>query len=543
MGLDIRTNQQENQLVYAAAAGYIAKVRIEPYGFGRAIFINHSNGLTTLYAHLNNFLPELEKYVTEQQYKQQSWAIELNFSPAQFPVNKGSFIAYSGNTGGSQGPHLHFEIRDTKKSKCLNPLLFGFPLQDNVPPTLVKLAMYDRSFSLYEQTAQFFALKNTGRGYIIPKLPVLKTGLNKLSFAIQAYDRINGSNNQDGIYSAKLFVDEKPVVGFVIDSISYDETGYINAHIDYRYRHNGGPWLQHLSQLPGDRGPVYKHYEGDGTINLTDTNIHKVRIEIRDAYANSVDLNFLLQYDESLSKPQVHSLAHSHFSPGLANVLEQSDFQVYMPKECLYDTVPVFYYSNSKRGSGSLSLEHVLNNPSIPVHNSFTVRIKPTDVLPGKWNDKVVLQREYGAKRNVRRAKVENGFMVADFDDFGNFQAFLDLEPPTVNELGKGDTINLSAATMIVFQPDDNFGMKNFRAELDGLWLRFTNDKSKSYIYKFDERCPDGVHQLKVTLEDIAGNISTNTWWFKKYPYTPPKKQPVKKKSSSSKKKPVRKKR
>ena len=549
MGLDIRTDQKENQLVYAAAAGYIAKIRIEPNGFGRAIFINHPNGFTTLYAHLNDFFPELEKYVTEQQYRQQSWAIELNFSPAQFPVNKGSFIAYSGNTGGSQGPHLHFEIRDTKTSKCLNPLLFGFPLQDKVPPTLVKLAMYDRSFSLYEQTAQFFALKNTGSGYIIPKLPVLKTGLNKLSFAIQAYDRINGSNNQDGIYYARLFLDDRPVVGFVIDSIGYDETGYMNAHIDYRYRHNGGPWLQHLSKLPGDRGPVYKKYDGNGIINLNDPNRHKVRIEIKDAYANSVDLNFLLQYDESLSKPKAHSSDHSHFYPGQVNVLKKSDFEIYMPYECLYDTIPIFYYSNSKRGAGSLSLEHALNNPSIPVHNLFTVRIKPANGLQANWTDKVVIQREYGGKRNARKAKVENGFLVADFHDFGNFQAFLDQEPPTINELGKADTINLSAATMIIFQPDDNFGVKSFRAELDGQWLRFTNDKSRSYIYKFDERCPDGVHQLKVMAEDIVGNKTTKTWWFKKYPYTPPAKKAVKKKTggkkkaASSKKKSVRRKR
>jgi len=549
MGLDIRTDQKENQPVYAAAAGYIAKIKIEPFGFGRSISINHPNGLTTLYAHLNDFFPQLEKWVTDEQYKQQSWSIELNFSPNQFPVSKGSLIAYSGNTGGSQGPHVHFEIRDTKTSKCLNPLLFGFPLMDKVPPTLVKLAVYDRSFSLYEQSAQFFPLKNTDSGYIIPKLPLLKTGLNKLSFAIQAYDRISGSDNQDGIYSASLFVDDNPVVRFVIDSISYDETGYMNCHIDYRYKHNGGPWLQHLSQLPGDRGPVYKHYNGNGTIILNDTNRHKVRIEIDDAYANSADLGFIVQYDENLSQASAHPLAHSHFSPGLVNVLEKDDFEVYIPEECLYDTVPAFYYSTNKRPTGSLSIEHSLNNPSIPVHNSFTVRVKPTDNLPGQWNDKIVLQREYGGNRTVRKAKMENGFLVADFDDFGNFQAFLDLEPPSINDLGKGDTINLSAASRIAFQPTDNFGVKSFRAELDGQWIRFTNDKSRSYIYKFDERCPYGVHQLKVVIEDIVGNTTSKTWWFKKYPYTPPPKKAVKKKAgskkktTSSKKKPVRKKR
>lgn len=536
MGLDIRTDQKVNQLVYAAAAGYISRIRIEPFGFGRAIYINHPNGLSTLYAHLNDFNPALEKYVEEQQYKQQTWAIELEFSPQQFPVSKGSFIAYSGTTGGSQGPHVHFEIRDTKTDKCLNPLLFGMPLQDNVPPTLVKLAVYDRSFSVYEQTPKFFALTKTGNEYSIPKMPVVKTGLNKISFAIQAYDRISGSNNQDGIYSAKLFFDEKPVSGFEMDSISYDETGYMNAHIDFRYKYNGGPYLQHLSQLPGDHGPAYKQYSGDGIIYLSDTNIHSVRIEIKDAYGNLSPLNFSIQYDEGLSGVPAHSPSHQHFPPGQVNVLEKAGFEVYMPEDCLYDTIPALYYTINKQSSGSLSAVHSLNDPSIPVHGSFTVRLKPTDDLPGKWYDKLLLQREYGGKRSLKKAKLQNGFLVADFGDFGNFQAFLDLEPPTINELGKGDTINLSAATSIVFRPDDNFGVKNFRVELDGQWLRFTNDKGRSYIYKFDERCPDGVHELKVRVEDIVGNTTTKTWWFKKYPYTPPPKKKVIKKVSGKKK-------
>ncbi len=536
MGLDIRTDQKENQAVYAAAAGYIAKIRIEPGGFGRAIFINHPNGLTTLYAHLNDFNPELERYVEVQQYKQQSWAIELEFTPQQFPVSKGSFIAYSGNTGGSQGPHVHFEIRDTKTDKCLNPLLFEFPLQDNTPPVLVKLALYDRSFSIYEQRPQVFVLKKAANDYIIPKMPILKTGMNKISFAIQAYDRINGSNNQDGIYSAKLFFDEKAVAGFEIDSISYEETGYMNAHIDFKFKHNGGPYLQHLSQLPGDHGSVYKRYTGDGTIYLNDTTVHTVKIEIKDAYNNSMPLNFSIQYNDSLTKSQPHSSVHPHFSPGYVNVLEKPGFEVYLPENCLYDTIPVLYYTINKQNPGSLSAVNTLNDPSIPVHDYFTVRVKPNEVLPAKWKDRVILQSEYGNKKTFRKASVQNGFLVAEFDNFGNFQAFVDLEPPTINGLGNADTINLSAATRIVFQPKDNFAIKSFRAELDGQWLRFTNDKGRSFIYKFDERCPDGVHHLKVEAEDLVGNITTKTWWFKKYPYTPPpKKKKISKKGSNKK--------
>jgi hypothetical protein len=111
-----------------------------------------------------------------------------------------------------------------------------------------------------------------------------------------------------------------------------------------------------------------------------------------------------------------------------------------------------------------------------------------------------------------------------------------------INSPGRGDTINLSSATRIVFYPTDNFGVKSFRAELNGQWLRFTNDKGRAHIYKFDERCPYGVHELKVRVEDIAGNVTTRTWWFKKYPYTPPKKVANKKSTGKKKKTTIKKK-
>ncbi|HRF17071.1 MAG TPA: M23 family metallopeptidase, partial [Chitinophagaceae bacterium] len=240
MGLDVRTNAKENLPIYAAAEGYIAHIGIRPQSFGRFIIINHPNGLSTLYAHLNDFFPELEKFVTDKQYEKETWAIELDFTKEQFPVSKGAFIAYSGNTGGSQGPHLHFEIFETKTGKRLNPLLFNFNISDNVPPAITKLAVYDRSRSVFDQKPLFYNLKNTDSGYIIPKMPVMKTGLNRLSFAIQAYDKMSSSGSPDGIFSAQLYFDDIPQVKFVLDSIDYEETAYINSQTDHMHRYTGG---------------------------------------------------------------------------------------------------------------------------------------------------------------------------------------------------------------------------------------------------------------------------------------------------------------
>src|SRR6476619_7844837 len=165
MGLDCRTDQVRNRPIKAAADGYIAHIRIDASGFGRAIYINHPNGLTTLYGHLNDFYPALEKYVKEQQYKLESWEVFLDIPPGLFPVTKRQFIAYSGNTGGSQGPHMHFEIRDTKTDKVLNPLLFDLPIKDDVPPTILRLAIYDRCLSTYNQNPQLLSLKKVNGIY------------------------------------------------------------------------------------------------------------------------------------------------------------------------------------------------------------------------------------------------------------------------------------------------------------------------------------------------------------------------------------------
>jgi hypothetical protein len=535
MGLDIRTNQKENLPVYAAADGYIASLGIRPQSFGRFIIINHPNGLSTLYAHLNDFFPELEQYVTEQQYKQESWDIELNFTKKQFPVSKNQFIAFSGTTGGSQGPHLHFEIFDTKTEKRLNPLLFGLPVSDDVAPTIVKLAMYDRSRSTYAQSPLIFPLKKTDSGYIIPKIPVIKTGLNKISFAIQAYDRMNNSKSPDGIYAAKLSVDDEPQIEFVLDSIDYDETVYINAHVDYKYRYIGGAWLQHLSQLPGGHGVAYRPIKGDGVISLADTDIHLITIDVKDAFNNVSQLNFSIQHDDSLSIIGMQGYESPRLVPNQVNEIKKPDFEMYLPGTTLYDTVQLLYYRNNSSSAYSVSAVHQVNDPSVPLHNDITVRIKPDKIIPDDWKDKILIQRS-GRGSSLRIARWEGEWLSAKFGDLGSFQAFADMISPQVNDPdshreGKEDTIDLSPSSRILFTPTDNFGIKSFRAELDSQWIRFTNDKGRNWIYVFDERCPFGIHHLKVVVEDLVGNVTEKSWWFKRYPYTPPpkKKKAVKK--------------
>jgi len=547
MGLDLRTAQKENLPVHASADGYISHIGIRPLSFGKFIIINHPNGFSTLYGHLNEFFPELEKYVRKKQTGKESWAIELNFTENDFKVKKGDLIAKSGNTGGSQGPHLHFEIRDTKSDRSLNPLLFGFDIADNVPPTLTRLAIYDRSISTYLQTPQMISVVKTDSGYFTKPRKIL-TGYKKLSFAITATDRVSGSNGANGIYAGYLYYYSDPQIAFIIDSITYDESDYINAHIDKRYRNAGGPFLQHLSKLPGFRGRVYEELEGTGVIELNDTFVHDLRIEVLDAYDNLSTLNFQIQYNNNIAEKIRRTSIGRLLIPNQVNIVEEKDFEVYMPESCLYDSIPFSYDLQDVLSPGAVTAQHKFGDRAYPIHTAFSVRIKTTKAVRDDLKNKLVMVKTWNGERSVRKPQLKNGWVSASFDNLGIFQAFIDTIPPVINAPGKArrpggqgnDTLDLSPFNNIAFTPTDNFGVSSFRAELDGKWLMFSNDKARSFIYGFDEECPYGVHELKVRVEDIVGNVTEKTWWFKKYPYTPP--PPKKKKKATAKKKPVTKK-
>lgn len=506
MGLDIRTQQRENLPVVASADGYISRVKIEPGGFGRAIYISHPNGFTTLYAHLNAFMPALDNWVKHKQYEKESWAVELTVPPQLFSVRKGQFIAYSGNTGGSAGPHVHFEIRDTKTDNCVNPLLFGFPVADAVAPAISRLAMYDRTRSTYEQQPQILGLKKTGNKYSLANSGLIRTGSRKISFAITAVDRFSGSNNPNGIYSTKTILDGETISSFVHDNISYDDTRYMNAQIDYKFYAARRGWLQHLTPLPGDETLVYTT-EGDGAIELTDEEIHLVRIEVRDAYHNLSVIEFRVQFDPSLSQNFTRST--QRWSPGEVNIFESSQFEAFSTTYTVYDTVPLLYRQESIATFPAISPVHHFIGNLFPAQDYFTVKISPSTSLTPEQQQRIIIKNISGSRTTVEKAVWQNGWGAAKFRQFGSFQLFVDLQPPAVN----APPSNLSRASRIVFTPTDNFKtIKSFRAELDGKWLRFTNNKGRSWIYYFDEHFSRGRHDLKVIVEDVAGNVTTRTW-------------------------------
>jgi hypothetical protein len=362
-----------------------------------------------------------------------------------------------------------------------------------------------------------FGIKRSGAVYV-PSPPVIVTNTDRVSFGISAVDRYSGSANPNGIYQAIIYFDGLAMSGFQLDNISYDETRYLNAHIDYKLKAAGGPYVEHLSRLPGYPQSVYKDFESDGIIYLEDDSLHQVKVEVKDAYGNTSVLQFAIRRGEiNENKYNQPVFSEQKFSPGFVNVFEKEDIQVVLDEKDLYDTVNFIYSKKVSPSPQAMSALHSVHTALVPVHGYYTVRLKPDVAVQNIDADRLIIQRTAGSKMDVSKAEKEGEWYTAKFREFGNFQLLVDNSPPVISPIGIRENADLSRASRIIFTVTDNMKeIKNFRAELDGKWLRFTNDKGRSFIYKFDEMCPPGAHELKVSVEDEAGNQTTKTFHFKR---------------------------
>lgn len=511
MGLDLKTLRRENLPVHAAADGFVSRIKIEPFGFGRAIYITHPNGYTTVYCHLNDFSPAIEAFTKDQQYAEQSWELYKELPPGKFPVKKGEIIAYSGNTGGSQAAHLHFEIRRTTDDVNLNPMLFGLPLQDDTRPSLLRLAIYDRSRSVYAQRPRLIALGVKGVGQWAAIAQTVSSP--RISLAITAYDTHTGSSNLNGIFEAVLYDNDKAVIGFRMDGIGYDVTRYLNAHIDYGTKAAGGAYLQHLSELPGYKPSIYTRFSGDGVLDLSDLQEHRIRIEVKDAYGNTAVASTSIRYD---GKPLTIPVPNGkRFYPGMLDIFESPECEFVLGEKAMYDSVNISYRSQPTTVPLVFSNVHSIGTTGIPIQDSILVRIKAVKEIPAELQQHMVMQRFAGTKKEVRKLQWENGWASSSFREFGSFQLVLDTTPPVIRPIGWTDGSKLGNVSRMVFTVDDNLDERKVtRILLDGKWIRFTNDKARNFVYRFDEKCPPGNHQLLVIAFDEAGNRTEKLFQF-----------------------------
>lgn len=509
MGLDLRTNSQENLSVLAAADGYVSRIKVERYGFGNAVYITHPNGFTTVYAHLNKYFDKLDEYVKEKQYKDEKWEQDITFQPGQFPVTKGQLIALSGNTGGSAGPHLHFEIRDTKTEECLNPLLFGFNIPDSVAPIISGLYWYDRRFSTYEPGANGITVKKVGSTYTTD---VVRVNSPMISFGIKAVDKANQGFNL-GIYKAEILMDGKQIYGFSIDKVSYDDTRYLNGCIDYTKFIRDKVGIQHLSSLPGMKLQNYNTSNLSGIINLQDEDVHNIEIILKDVKGNTSRLTTKVQLSNTGSGI---TSSGKTILPNEGKTITTENAEINFSKNALYDTVNFNMYEKNSSDGNAVSNTIVLQNPYLPVQDYYTVKIKANRKLSKEEKDRVVVLFNYGSDKDAVKVKWNGDQAEAQFNRLGTAELILDNSLPSVSSVWKegavvsGGSLRLKGSTKVG-------DIVSFRAELDGKWLRFARVKN-DFVSIFDEKCPkgSGSHTLKVTTINSAGNTNTQNFTFQR---------------------------
>lgn len=514
-GLDLKTNEKENLKVYAAADGYVSRISISHSGYGNAIYITHPNGYATLYGHLNDFFPALQAYVVQQQYAQESWAVDLKLTANQFPVKKGQFIAFSGTTGGSTGPHLHFEIRDSKTQHVLNAALFGLPIKDDIPPVPKSIAIYS-SGSVYEQEAQLYTLKKNGPDYTVAQ-PLNLSNTSNIRIAVKADDYMDGSSNTLGVYEMSLYLDDALQSSWRLNDIDFDENRYVNAFADFKLKEEGKGWYQTLFRTKGNQISNYTFLnDANGALDIGYGQPHEVHIVLSDATGNTSDIRFTVT--GSVANDEVSSGENcTLWIAGKANELKTNTLLFRTDADALYDDICLKY---SKQPSAK-NLSHIvqIQDTKVPLQSYATLSLKLNKLLPFALASKLVFIHHIKAAalpgnnpQDAAAAQYEKGWAKAEVRTFGNYYVAVDTVPPVIKSLQK--TTVLTKAKNIRFTVTDNLtSVQSFRAELDGKWLRFIRS-GNTYTYTFDDRCAVGKHMLNITATDENDNKRTFRYNF-----------------------------
>lgn len=516
-GVDIKTQGVTGKEIIAAADGYIYRIAVSPGGFGKALYLRHPSGYSTVYGHLDRFTPDVERYVRQQQYNNKSFTVNLFPPKNRFSVKQGDLIAWSGNTGSSSGPHLHYEIRKSDSEKPINPLLFEFGASDDIEPVIERLAIYpiNRSSRVNDENKPAIIKVAGGKGkYYIPASRTVKI-YGPAGFGIQSFDRLNDSHNKCGIYSIELKIDSVSVYNYVMDIFSFNETKYINSHIDYETYLKENIRIQKTYVLPNDKLSLYSNKVNRGIFNFNEDREYKIEIIISDVHGNVSTLNFYVQGDQETqsdknSYPVDKNKVYMDYTK--SNTFRAEDIFVNVPAGCLYDTIG-FTYKKEDCINGMFSEIHHIHNIYTPVHKPFSLSIKP-DTIPEGLESKMLIVQLFNNKKIMGGLKTtfSDGYFTADSPTFGMFSISADTTAPSIVPVGFSSGHNFSRnSKMKIRINDDLSGIKSYEPLIDGQWTLFEYDqKNNLLICEFDpDRIPANCnHTLELRVTDNKDNQS-----------------------------------
>ena len=523
-GLDIKTQGRAGYRVYAAADGWVSRIVVSPGGYGNALYISHPNGYMTVYAHLDRFNNTLSEYIKTLQYSQESFAVQSFPDRGQFPVLQGEVIAMSGNSGSSAGPHLHFEIRDERTGWPVNPILWGLNIKDTIPPRIYRFKVYpigDGSLVRLRDSrtggwrvvsageSAFIDLTRKDGRIVMSRVNRIEAS-GKIGFGIQTHDYHNGSNSRLGIYRINLKNGPYTLFQSVMDRFSFDQTRYINAHIDYNEHRTSGRWVQLSHLLPGNQLPLYET-NGNGLLDLEIDKVYDLTYRVEDAARNLSQFDFSVYGVESgiVETPRTVP-ADLAFGPDRAFTFGREDVFLTAPTGAFYSAAEFSYMRLMNRPIGVYSDVHQLHETSVPVHKWMTLTLNASE-LPIELRSKaLIVGVNSDGKLSSAGGEFKDGAVTTRIREFGNYAVAVDNEPPSIRGLNISQGKNMSASGEIrVRIRDDLSGIQSYRGLIDGKWVLFQYDAKYSLLrHKFDGRVSRGSHSLDIYVTDNKNNES-----------------------------------
>ncbi len=518
-GLDLTTQGKTGIAVYAFEDGYISRIKVSSIGYGKAVYIMHANGLMSVYAHLSSFGENIQQYVTKEQYRQQKFEVDLYPDKNLLKVTKGQVIAYSGNSGGSSAPHLHFEVRDASgESFPLNPLKYNLNIRDTIAPVFRKIAFYNTSglidivapkeMALYK-VKDLYKIRNQSAPDTI-RLPYTQTGIG-----IKAYDLANGCDSDGffGIYSLQVTVDGKNIFEFDMNRLDFSEGRYANCLIDYQQKKRDKEQFYRCYLMPGNEASIYSNIASNGMIMLKKGEVRKVNITASDYFKNTCHAEFYLT-------TTTNGVVESAAPVGIllrwdeaASWKNQNVF-ISLDSKTLYEDLYLTLDSLAVP-INALSKIYKIHNEYTPLHKSYRLSIKTSPIPKNIPSSKLIIVRQkQNGSISPYTSSYKDGMVSVEPKEFGNFYIVADTMPPTLtahnlknNQILQSKVLNFTLIDMLS-------GINTYNFFLDDKWILAEYD-AKSDAIKIDlGNLSKGEHILKSVVTDKVLNNKTYTYKF-----------------------------
>tara|TARA_R110002049_G_scaffold18326_2_gene70194 strand:- start:23387 stop:25075 length:1689 start_codon:yes stop_codon:yes gene_type:complete len=509
-GVDIKTQQRQGLPVYSIGDGTITRIKVSEWGYGKAMYIAHPNGYTSVYGHLQKFSPEIEAHIKKVQYQKKSFEVEIFPDFSELNVKKGELIAFTGNTGGSAGPHLHFEIRNSASEMPTNPLLYGLEVRDATDPTLLGVYAYPLSDNAQvNQSQEKIKLKFNRQSdgtFLADKV----NAIGSIGFGINTFDRQDLAANQNGVFSVKQFVNGKLYTDYDFEKFSFPESRYINTLIDYDHYSTFRERIQKCFKDDSNLLGIYRTIYNNGKIEVSEGLSYNVEILINDLAGNLTKLIIPVEgKQQEIIIPKIEEKTDNYIIAKKPNNFDLGGAKVYFPANTFYNN----FYIDLKNGQDTVTI----HNSKIPAHRNFTITF---DV--SKYSESERKQLFIGRLDNKRSASYASTYkrgttFTTRTRDLGTYTLAKDTVAPQIRPKNFKDKQWLTNYNYLSLSISDNLsGIDSYNATLNGEWILLEYEpKTNTITYNFDDLILDKKQcELKVVVTDNVGNTSTFTSTF-----------------------------